>query len=58
MSLLVVFVSHTSAYLPTLDSIWDNWGGYIGAGLTLTMLLVYGLSRWHLQHKSSSLNAA
>lgn len=57
MSLLVVFVSHTSAYFPTLDSIWDVWGGYIGAGLTLTLLLAYAVGRWHLQHKSPSLNA-
>ena len=38
-----------------LDSIWDDWGGYIGAGLTLTMLLVYGVSRWHFERKSPSL---
>jgi len=57
MSLLVVFVCHTSHYLPTLDGIWDHWGGYIGAGLTLTLLLVYGVGRWHAPSKSSAMKA-
>jgi high-affinity nickel-transport protein len=53
LALLVVAVSHLSPSLPTLEAVWDDWGGFIGAGVTLSLLLVYLLSRWHAlqQHR-------
>ena len=51
MSLLVVLVSHLNPSLPALAQIWDDWGGFIGTGVTLTLLLAYGLGRWHVQSR-------
>jgi high-affinity nickel-transport protein len=49
MAILVVLVSHGSQHLPELETIWDAWGGWIGLGVTGTMLGVYAFSRWHVQ---------
>ena len=48
MALLVVVVSHGSQHMPALETVWDAWGGWIGLGVTASMLCVYGWSRWHL----------
>ena len=48
MALLVVVVSHGSQHMPALETLWDAWGGWIGLGVTASMLCVYGWSRWHL----------
>ena len=49
LSLMVVFIGHLSSALPTLATLWDDWGGFIGAGVTASLLLAYGLGRWPLQ---------
>jgi high-affinity nickel-transport protein len=46
MALLVVVVSHGSQHMPALETVWDDWGGWMGLGVTASLLGVYGWNHW------------
>jgi high-affinity nickel-transport protein len=46
MAVLVVVVSHGSQHMPALETVWDAWGGWIGAGVTASMLGVFPWNQW------------
>ena len=52
LALVVVGVSHSKAHFAPLEAAWEAYGLWIGAGITLTLLGVYAVSRWHFQSRS------
>jgi nickel/cobalt transporter (NiCoT) family protein len=52
LALIVVGVSHSKAHFAHLEVAWEAYGLWIGAGITLTLLGVYAVSRWHFQRQS------
>jgi nickel/cobalt transporter (NiCoT) family protein len=54
LALVVVGVSHSKAHFAPLEAVWEAYGLWIGAGITLTLLAVYAISRWHHQNQRRS----
>jgi hypothetical protein len=53
LALAVVGVSHSKAHFAPLETAWEAYGLWVGAGITITLLGVYVISRWHFQSRSS-----
>lgn len=54
LALAVVGVSHSKAHFAPLEAAWEAYGLWIGAGITLTLLGVYAISRWHYQSRRNA----